>query len=72
MPPPVPEDRLFDADEVAARLHVPVSWVREQARQGALPCIKLGRYTRFAWPDVTDYLAKKGVKHLANTSKTST
>ena len=37
-------DRLLDANEVAERLHVPVSWVRESTRSGAMPCVELGRY----------------------------
>src|SRR3954447_10341294 len=37
-------DRLLDAIEVAERLHVPVSWVRESTRSGAMPSVELGRY----------------------------
>jgi excisionase family DNA binding protein len=50
-------ERLLDAHEVAELLHVPVSWVRESTRSGALPCIELGRYRRYerqavlAWLD---------------------
>jgi len=39
---PVP-DRLLTADEVAAMLSVPVSWVRESTRSGAIPVVELGR-----------------------------
>jgi excisionase family DNA binding protein len=39
--------RLETADEIAAWLHVPTSWVREQARREAVPCVRLGRYVRF-------------------------
>lgn len=45
-------DRLLDAREVAERLGVPVSWVRESARSGAIPCVRLGRYVRFDSRDV--------------------
>jgi hypothetical protein len=34
--------RLPDAVEVAERLNVPVSWVRESTRSGAMPCVELG------------------------------
>lgn len=34
-------------DQLADRLHVPVSWVYEQSRQGKLPTHRLGRYIRF-------------------------
>jgi excisionase family DNA binding protein len=37
---------------VADRLGVPVSWVRESARSGAIPCVRLGRYVRFDLADV--------------------
>jgi excisionase family DNA binding protein len=40
-------ERLLDAKEVAEFLHVPVSWVRESTRSGALPHIPLGRYRRY-------------------------
>ena len=39
-------DRLLDANEVAVWLGVPVSWVRESTRSGAIPCVELGRYRR--------------------------
>jgi hypothetical protein len=31
-------ERLLDAKEVAELLAVPVSWVRESTRSGAMPC----------------------------------
>ena len=48
--------RLLDAHEVAERLHVPVSWVRESTRSGAMPCVELGRYRRYDWPAVEAWL----------------
>lgn len=36
-------DRLLTADEVAELLAVPVSWVRESTRSGAMPHVELGR-----------------------------
>jgi excisionase family DNA binding protein len=50
-------DRLFDAVEVAERLNVPVSWVRESTRSGAMPCVELGRYRRYDLADVEVWLA---------------
>lgn len=38
---------LLDAKGVASALSLPVSWVREKARQGAIPSEKAGRYVRF-------------------------
>ena len=49
-------DRLLDAHEVAERLNVPVSWVRESTRSGAIPCVELGRYRRYEWPAVETWL----------------
>ena len=40
-------DRLLTAVEVAELLAVPVSWVRESTRSGAIPCVELGRYRRY-------------------------
>jgi excisionase family DNA binding protein len=49
-------DRLLDAREIAERLGVPESWVRESARSGAIPCVRLGRYVRFDLADVEEWL----------------
>lgn len=49
-------DRLLTANEVAAFLAVPVSWVREWTRSGAIPHLKLGRYCRYRLPDVEAWL----------------
>lgn len=48
--------RLLDAREVAERLHVPVSWVRESTRSGAIPHVTLGRYKRYVLADVEAWL----------------
>jgi excisionase family DNA binding protein len=51
-------DRLLDAREVAEWLGVPVSWVRESTRSGAMPCVELGRYRRYVRADVEDWLER--------------
>jgi excisionase family DNA binding protein len=51
-------DRLLDAAEVAERLNVPVSWVRESTRSGAMPCVELGRYRRYDLADVEAWLER--------------
>jgi excisionase family DNA binding protein len=48
----IPE-KLLTADEVAAQLGVGVKWVWAQARAGAIPHVKLGRYRRFR-PEAID------------------
>jgi excisionase family DNA binding protein len=40
-------DRLLEAKEVAELLSVPVGWVREHTRSGAIPHVPLGRYVRY-------------------------
>lgn len=45
-------DRLLEAKEVAELLAVPVGWVREHTRSGAIPHVPLGRYLRYELDDV--------------------
>lgn len=64
----MPNPRLDPSDiltpeQLAARLQVSKSWVFEQTRNRAkvrnknpLPCIRLGKYLRFSWPDVCAWL----------------
>jgi len=40
-------ERLLDATEVAELLCVPLGWVREHTRTGAIPHVALGRYRRY-------------------------
>ncbi len=40
-------DELMTADQVAALLLLPVSTVKDYARRGVLPSIKLGKHRRF-------------------------
>jgi hypothetical protein len=47
-------DTLIDAAELAKLLRVPESWVRNRTRARTpvaerIPCVRLGRYVRFAW-----------------------
>lgn len=57
---------LIDSAELAARLKVPESWVRNRTRartpkEERIPCIRLGRYVRFEWasPRLSDWLAER-------------
>jgi len=38
---------LLDSAAAAALLNVRVSWVRDAARLGRLPCLRVGRHLRF-------------------------
>jgi len=49
-------DRLLTAAEVAERLSVPEGWVRQETRAGRLPHLTLGRYKRYEWDAVVEWL----------------
>jgi excisionase family DNA binding protein len=48
--------RLADAKQVAEQLCVPVSWVREHTRSGAIPHVALGRYVRYDLDEVAGWV----------------
>ena len=52
-------DRLLTADEVAERLSVPKSWVRQETREGRMPHLALGRYKRYEWEAVDAWLEEQ-------------
>jgi hypothetical protein len=60
-----PEDILTPA-QLAERLQVGLGWVYEKSRtQGEhgskpLPCMRMGRYLRFSWPDICEWLRDSG------------
>jgi hypothetical protein len=58
---------LLTPDELASRLKVSPSWVFEQTRNRAkvrnknkmpLPCIRMGKYLRFSWTEVSEWLVQ--------------
>ena len=56
---PRDHDRLLDAEEVAALLHVPVRWVRDHSRTGLLPRVKLGKYVRYRREAVLAWISEQ-------------
>jgi excisionase family DNA binding protein len=50
--------RILNAQQLASYLGVPVSWVREKARTGDIPRLKIGHYVRFRLDDVQTYLSR--------------
>lgn len=57
---------LLTPAELAARLAVPQSWVREKTRERArlrdkdpLPVVRLGKYVRFSWQAVEAWLSRQ-------------
>ena len=64
--PPDTSPGLLTPAELAARLRVAESWVREKTRERArqrdkdpLPVVRLGKYVRFSWPAVLEWLARQ-------------
>lgn len=49
--------KLLTADEVAADLQVPKTWVYRAAREGRLPSVPCGRYVRFHPDDIDRWIA---------------
>ena len=50
--PAMPE--LIDSANLAERLNLPESWIRDQVRSRAadpIPHLRFGRYVRFQWGD---------------------
>ncbi len=59
-----PED-ILTPEQLAERLQVSTSWVFEQTRKRAkvrndkpLPCIRLGKYLRFSWVAVCEWMSE--------------
>ena len=57
---------LIDSSELASRLRLPESWVRNRTRARTpkherIPCIRFGRYVRFAWrsTEMLDWIGKQ-------------
>jgi excisionase family DNA binding protein len=46
---------VLTVEQLAERLKVPVSWVYKHANNG-LPTLRCGRYLRFSWPEVCEWL----------------
>jgi hypothetical protein len=58
---------LLTPAELAARLSVRPSWIKEKTRRRArvreadpLPVVRLGKYVRFDWAAVQAWLARQG------------
>lgn len=51
-----PSGRLIDVRELAQILNVPVSWLYERTRKGAIPSIRIGKYVRFDLREVMVFL----------------
>lgn len=55
------EDKYLTIDDLAERTQLPKSWWYSQSRQrkiNGLKVIVCGKYLRFLWPDVEEFLCK--------------
>ena len=50
------EGELLSAEAAAERWDVPVSKIRDMARRGELPCVRLGHYIRFKPEDLDRFV----------------
>jgi excisionase family DNA binding protein len=53
------DDRLIDAVQVAERLGVKASWVARAGREGRLPSVRLGKYRRYRWSEIEQWLGEQ-------------
>lgn len=53
------QERLLTPDQVAEILCVTEHWVRQKAREGEIPAVKLGRYWRFSRPAIEAWLTDR-------------
>lgn len=58
------EDKLLDADEVAAILGMTSDWIYREVRAGRLPHIRLGRYVRFRRGTLLGWLEQREAESL--------
>ncbi len=61
-----PSVEIIDSKELARRLRLPESWVRDRVRarnDDPLPHVKVGRYVRFEWgsPELVEWWARHRV-----------
>ncbi len=57
---------ILDSKQLAARLNLPESWIRDQVRKRAEDCIphlRFGKYVRFAWgsPELAGWLERRKI-----------
>lgn len=53
------QEHLLTPDQVAEILSVTEHWVRQKAREGEIPAIKLGRYWRFSRSAIEAWLTDR-------------
>jgi excisionase family DNA binding protein len=56
---------LLSVNELAEKLSVPKSWVYSRSREtgpGSIPKTKLGKYVRFEWDKVKDWIERQNAE----------
>ena len=48
-----------EKSDVGEMLSVPTRWVLQAARQGAIPCVPVGRYRRFRQASIIEWIAQR-------------
>jgi excisionase family DNA binding protein len=54
---PAGDEPLLDAEQLAAKLSIPTTWLEAAARDGRVPCVRAGRWVRFSRAAVEAALA---------------
>jgi excisionase family DNA binding protein len=52
MPGAATNETLVDADQLAALLNIPATWIEQKAREGVIPSLEFGRWRRFRRSEV--------------------
>ena len=59
---PIPEARLWNAEQAAGYLNVPVGWVRDAARRRRLAHVREGKHVRFLREDLDAWITQQRVE----------
>jgi hypothetical protein len=65
---------IIDTKELASRLNLPESWIRDAVRRRAkdpIPHLRFGKYVRFAWgsPELIEWLDRRSSGCCAGASR---
>jgi excisionase family DNA binding protein len=52
LPSAATNEPLMDADQLAALLNIPATWLEQKAREGVIPSLEFGRWRRFRRSEV--------------------
>lgn len=71
-----PQYEFIDCKELARRLNVPTSWVREYVRSRVsdpIPHYKMGKYVNFKWgsPELEDWIQRRMIAPNNKVGRTS-